>query len=150
MGARAARPYLKNLAQRETGNRNVTCGHHTHLQVPGLGSQVSGTGVQAQVRVPGEIQILNLYPNLKTRTRLPAAETRDLKWFRFPPLHCLGLISLALEPSCPQVLVPSGPPVPGFPLSAVSLWSTEPPGLSLFPPLSTCQLVNVSTSAVSL
>ena len=45
--------------QRETGNRRV-------FQVPGLGPQVSGTGVQAQVRVPGKIQILNLYPNPNT------------------------------------------------------------------------------------
>jgi hypothetical protein len=41
--------------------------------------QVSGTGCQVQVRVRGIIQILNLYPNLNTRTWLPTAETRDLK-----------------------------------------------------------------------
>jgi hypothetical protein len=35
-----------------------------HLQVPGLGPQVSGTGFQVQVQVPGEIQILNPNPNL--------------------------------------------------------------------------------------
>ena len=29
-------------------------------------SQVSGSGYQVQVRVRGEIQILNLYPNLNT------------------------------------------------------------------------------------
>jgi len=28
--------------------------------------QVSGTGVQVQVRVPGKVQILNLYPNPNT------------------------------------------------------------------------------------
>ena len=37
-----------------------------HFQVPGLGPQVSGTGYQVQVQVRGEIQILNLYPNLNT------------------------------------------------------------------------------------
>ena len=37
-----------------------------NFQVPGLGPQVSGSGVQVQVRVPGEIHILNLYPNLNT------------------------------------------------------------------------------------
>jgi hypothetical protein len=42
------------------------CKSGTHLQVPGLGPQVSGTGYQVQVRVQGEIQILNLYPNLNT------------------------------------------------------------------------------------
>jgi len=31
------------------------------------------------VRVPGEMQIPYLYPNLITRTWLPTAETRDLK-----------------------------------------------------------------------
>ena len=30
------------------------------------------------------MQILNLYPNLNTRTRLPMAETRDLKVFPTP------------------------------------------------------------------
>jgi hypothetical protein len=35
-------------------------------RVPGLGHQVSGTGYQVQVRAPGEMQFLNLYPNLNT------------------------------------------------------------------------------------
>ena len=56
--------------QRETGNRNISCGHHTHSQVTGLGPQVSGTGVQVQVRVPGKF---------RSRTWLPTAETQDLK-----------------------------------------------------------------------
>jgi hypothetical protein len=43
--------------------------------VPGLGPQVSGTGYQVQVRVPGKTQVLNLYPNLSPRTWLPTAET---------------------------------------------------------------------------
>ena len=38
----------------------------THFRVSGLGPRVSGTGYQVQVRVPGEMQILNLFPNLKT------------------------------------------------------------------------------------
>ncbi len=42
------------------------CKRERHLQVPGLGPQVSGTGFQVQVQVPGEIPNLNLYPNLKT------------------------------------------------------------------------------------
>jgi hypothetical protein len=32
----------------------------------GLSPQVSGAGFQVQVRVPGEMQILNLYPDLNT------------------------------------------------------------------------------------
>jgi hypothetical protein len=40
------------------------CKSGTHLRVPGLGPQVSGTGYQVQVRVRGKIQVLNLYPNL--------------------------------------------------------------------------------------
>jgi hypothetical protein len=62
-----------------------------------FGSQVSAIG--SQVRVVGYrcgcgiIQILNLYPNLNTCTRLPMAETRDLKSF------------------------PANLPVSGFPLS---------------------------------
>jgi hypothetical protein len=62
-----------------------------------LGSQVSA--LRYLVRVIrcryrcGIIQILNLYPNLNTCTRLPTAETRDLK--SFPAKH----------------------PVSGFPLS---------------------------------
>jgi hypothetical protein len=52
-----------------------------------FGSQVSA--LRLQVRVIwyrcgcGEIQVLNLYPNPNTRTRLPAAETRDLKEFSY-------------------------------------------------------------------
>ncbi len=42
------------------------CKRERNLQVTGLGPQVSGAGFQVQVRVPGEIQNLNLYPNLKT------------------------------------------------------------------------------------
>jgi hypothetical protein len=37
-----------------------------HLQVLRLGPRVSGAGYQVQGRVPGEMQILNLYPNLNT------------------------------------------------------------------------------------
>ncbi len=37
-----------------------------HSQVPGLGPRVSGSGYQVQVRVRGNIQVLNLYPNLHT------------------------------------------------------------------------------------
>ena len=39
---------------------------------------------QVQVRVPGEIHILNLYLNPNTRARLPTAETRDPKSFPSP------------------------------------------------------------------
>ena len=62
--------------QGETGNREVCFGHL--FRVTGLGHQVSGAGNQVQVRVR-ENQVLSLHPNLKTRTRLPIAETRDLK-----------------------------------------------------------------------
>jgi hypothetical protein len=55
-----------------------------------FGSQVSA--LRPQVRVIwygyrcgcGEIQVLNLYPNPNTQTRLPTAETRDLKEFSYP------------------------------------------------------------------
>jgi hypothetical protein len=62
-----------------------------------FGSQVSA--IRSPVRVIryrcgcGIIQILNLYPNLNTRTRLPTTETRDQKSF------------------------PANLPVSGFPLS---------------------------------
>ncbi len=59
-----------------------------------FGSQVSA--LRSQVRViryryglsgtgagTGKNQVLNLYPNLSTRTRLPTAETRDLKFGMF-------------------------------------------------------------------
>ncbi len=46
----------------------------------------------------GNNQVLNPYPNLGTRTRLPTAETRDLK-----------------------ISAPANHPVSGFPLSVVSL-----------------------------
>jgi hypothetical protein len=55
------------------------CKRGRHRQVPGLGPRVSGSGAREQLQARGEIQILNLHPNLKTRTRLPGAETRDLK-----------------------------------------------------------------------
>jgi len=55
-----------------------------HFRVPGLSPQVSGTGYQVQVRVRGKVQVLNLYPNLKARTRLLVAETWDLKILAFP------------------------------------------------------------------
>jgi len=44
------------------------CKRGRHIQVPGLGPQVSGTGyqVQVRVRVRGKLQILNLYPYLNT------------------------------------------------------------------------------------
>jgi hypothetical protein len=42
------------------------CKRERQFQVPGLGPQVSGTGYQVQVRVRGNIQILNLYPYLNT------------------------------------------------------------------------------------
>ncbi|MEY3813161.1 MAG: hypothetical protein RI910_614 [Verrucomicrobiota bacterium] len=42
------------------------CKREKQFQVPGLGPQVSGTGYQVQVRVRGNIQILNLYPYLNT------------------------------------------------------------------------------------
>jgi hypothetical protein len=42
-----------------------------HSQVPGLSRQVSGSGVRHQVQV----QDPHPYPNLKTRTRYPIAET---------------------------------------------------------------------------
>jgi len=53
----------------KSANRPTACAKvqmWRHFQVPGLGPQVSGTGYQVQVRVQGEIQILNLYPNLNT------------------------------------------------------------------------------------
>ena len=63
-----------------------------------FGSQVSAIRSQVQaIRCRygcGKIQVLNLHPNLKTRTRLPISETRDLK------------ISAA-----------ANPPVSGFPSS---------------------------------
>ena len=52
-----------------------------YFRVSGLSPRVSGAGYQVQERVLGKIQILNLHPNLKTRTWLPPAETRDLKYF---------------------------------------------------------------------
>jgi len=55
-----------------------------HSRVPGLSTQVSGTGYQVQVRVRGKVQVLNLYPNLNTWTWLLAAETWDLKMLAFP------------------------------------------------------------------
>ena len=98
------------------------CKRERHLQVPGLGPQVSGTGVQVQVPGPGQIQIPNLYPNPNARTWLPTAETRDLKnespcrlsGLRFPfepffpsgqlALCSTGQLTLSLRPSCPPAL----------------------------------------------
>ena len=63
-----------------------------------LGSQVSAIRSQVQVIRHrcgcGKIQILNLYPNLKTWSLLPTAETRDLK-----------------------MSAPANPPLSGSPLS---------------------------------
>ena len=106
--------------QRETGNRNITCGHDS-FQVPGLGPQVSGSGIQHLVQV----QDPHPYPYLITRARYLTAETRDPKMFspRHPPLEaatrhlkcCLSLLhlctgaalrfallhGLCLRPTCP-------------------------------------------------
>ena len=92
------------------------------------GSQVSAFRSQVQVISYrygcGKIQVLNLHPNLKTRTRLPIAETRDLKVFSYPNpypnpnpsritfalLHrgsapiCTFALSLSSYPSGPLVL----------------------------------------------
>ena len=46
------------------------------IRPSGLRCGLSGAGAGA-----GKIQILNLYPNLSTRTRPPTAETRDLKMY---------------------------------------------------------------------
>ena len=54
----------------ETGTYDVVM---IHSQVPGLGPQVSGSGVQHQVQV----QDPHPYPNLKTRTWIPIS--RDLR-----------------------------------------------------------------------
>jgi hypothetical protein len=69
------------------------------FRVPGLGLQVLGTGYQVQVRVRGNIQVLNLCPNLNTRTRLPTAETRDLR---------------------PEKVSPANSPIFGFPCCYIS------------------------------
>ena len=67
-------------AKVQTGLRPVQrCKCERHFRVTGLGLEVSGAGYQVQVRVRGKIPILSLYPNPNTRTRLPTAETRDLK-----------------------------------------------------------------------
>jgi hypothetical protein len=55
------------------------CKRERYFQVPGLGPRVSGSGDQLQVLVRGKIQVLNLYPNLRTCTWYLTAETRDLK-----------------------------------------------------------------------
>ena len=101
-----------------------------HSQVPGLGHRVSGSGYQHQVQVPA---ILHPYLKPNTRTRLPIAETRDLKIFPPPatwgchpppenenPCQSSGLrfpfelVSLAHVSPCPRA--PSrlrrGPPSP--------------------------------------
>jgi len=53
-----------------------------------FGSQVSALRFQERViryrYGCGEIQVLNLCPNPNTRTRLPTAETRDLKESSYP------------------------------------------------------------------
>jgi hypothetical protein len=166
MGARAARPYLKNLAQRETGNRKVSCGQYPHSQVPGLGPQVSGTGVQVQVRVPGEF---------RSRTWLPTAETQDLKMcllrptgqpFNYSTWSPSEPPGLSMFTPCPRVTL-STCPLAALPRSPLHLCTrhrrsctfalpiicapSQSSGLR-FPfersvvPLSTCQLANVSTS----
>ncbi len=50
-------------------------GFGAHFQVPGLGNQVSGSGNQVQVLVPGPD------PNLITRTWRQKPVTRDPKCF---------------------------------------------------------------------
>jgi hypothetical protein len=61
--------------------------------------------VQVQVQVP------HLYPNLKTRTRLQIAETRDLKMYL-----CLSLLHLCtgLRPICTFALTLLRLHPPGF------------------------------------
>ncbi len=51
-------------------------GFGAHFQVPGLGNQVSGSGNQVQVLVPGPD------PNLITRTWRQKPATRDPKCFQ--------------------------------------------------------------------
>jgi len=85
-----------------------------HSQVPGLGHQVSGSGVlvQAQVQDP------HPYLNPITRTWLPTAETRDPKKYpaaNYPvPLWC-PLCGRCLPcpranlPACPLAAAPRSP-----------------------------------------
>jgi hypothetical protein len=132
MGARAARTYLKNLAQRETGNRNISCGQYPHSQVPGLGPRVSGSGAREQLQARGEIQILNLHPNLKTRTRLPGAETRDLKTIA----SHVCTFAQELRSGLHRAFSPSQSSGLRFPFERSVV------------PLSTCQLVNLPASVL--
>ena len=82
------------------------CKRERHFQVPGLGPRVSGSGDQLQVLVRGKIQVLNLYPNLRTCAWYLTAETRDLKVYapsqssglRFPLEACISLVNRASEP----------------------------------------------------
>jgi hypothetical protein len=46
-----------------------------HSQVPGLGHQAPGSGIQHQVQVQDPHPHPYPYPNLKARTRYPTAET---------------------------------------------------------------------------
>jgi hypothetical protein len=81
----------------------LTKGGQPYLETRGIfGSQVSALGNQVRmIRYRcgyGEIQVLNLYPNLRTCIWYLTAETRDLKMYS-----------------------PANHPVSGFPLSADSL-----------------------------
>ena len=99
----ASRPSLSWVGLSALAQPRLTKGGQPYLETRGIfGSQVSALG--SQVRVIrcrfgcGEIQVLSLYPNLRTCTWYLTAETRDLKMYS-----------------------PANPPVSGFPLSAVSL-----------------------------
>ena len=91
------------------------CKRERHLQVPGLGPQVSGTGYQVQVRVRGnsgpepvpEPEHLNLAPDRRDpRPEMVSLPTFALLHRSSAPI-CTFALSLSgppsLRPSCPRV-----------------------------------------------
>jgi hypothetical protein len=97
--------------QRETGNRDSFSGHRS--RPPGLRFGLSGTGAGT-----GKIQVLNLYPNLRTCTWYLTAETRDLKVYapsqssglRFPFERCLSALGRVERPRSTVRLTKGGQP----------------------------------------